>query len=775
VTRQKRLFILVITVLCAMAAATVIVVAAAMLIPLPMDKLSIPPSTCIYDCDGGLMYAFLAPDDRWRIKVSYEDVSEEFLQILVAYEDRFFWQHFGVNPFALGRAVIQNARAREVVSGGSTLTMQVARLLDPKPRTVLSKLRELLQAIGLELRYSKEEILGMYLNLAPYGGNIEGIGAAALLYFGKSPQELSTAEAALLVALPRSPEALRPDRHSEAARQARDEVLRRAVLFGAIDESLARSALSESVPSSRRSLPRTAPHLSRFLSRRYGPGNIYSTISPHIQSEVEKLLSQHVSSLRVDGISNGSVVVIDNITHSIVAYVGSADFYDDEASGQVDGVRSPRSPGSTLKPFIYAVAMDKGLITPKMYLEDVPVSYGSYSPQNYSHTFSGIASAESALLQSLNIPAVNLLNSIGVDTLYDFLRRAGVTSLSAVHNYGLSMAIGGCDVTLIELTTLYSILANGGTLYPPSLVRPTHGTDNPLSPSRSLLSPASAYLISLILSSGTRPDLPSDWQSTSLPRVAWKTGTSYGHRDSWSIGFTSRYTVGVWLGNFSGEGSGRLVGAEVASPLLFRIIGRLSKGSEPEWLKPPASIEKRVVCSLSGMPAGPYCTDTTQDYYIKGKSPDRQCSLHKVALVDETTGMRVPDYLRGTEGIVEQTYIDWPPAVVAWRTAALDQGQQLPPLDPRYATKVAGGPPRITSPASTLIIQQGSAATPVTLVAEAGVGSLQLYWFIDGEFVRTSRPGEAASYSLSPGTHELVCTDELGRAATMTISVSPPE
>lgn len=774
-TGKKRLCILIITLLCALAAATAIVVAAALLVPMPMDKLSTPPSTCIYDHDGGLMYAFLAPDDRWRIKVTYEDVSDEFLRILVAYEDRWFWQHFGVNPLALGRAVIQNARARHVISGGSTLTMQVARLLDPKPRTVLSKLKELLQAIGLELRYSKEEILGMYLNLAPYGGNIEGIGAAALLYFGKVPQELSTAEAALLVALPRSPEALRPDRYSEAARQARDEVLKRAVLFGVIDESLATSALSESVPSSRRAVPRTAPHLSWFLSRRYGPGDVHSTISSHMQSEVEQLLSQHVSSLRTDGISNGSVVVIDNVTHSVVVYVGSADFYDDEASGQVDGVRSKRSPGSTLKPFIYAIAMDKGLITPRTYLEDVPVSYGSYSPQNYSHTFSGVVSAESALLQSLNIPAVNLLNSIGVDTLYDFLRRGGVTSLSAPQTYGLSMAIGGCDVTLLELTTLYSILANGGTLYPPSLVRPTDGSDSPMSPSFSLLSPASAYLVSQILSSGTRPDLPLDWQSTSLPRVAWKTGTSYGHRDSWSIGFTSRYTVGVWLGNFSGEGSSRLVGAEVASPLLFRIMSRLSKGAEPEWLKPPVSIAKREVCSLSGMPIGVFCTDTTQDYYIIGRSSDRLCNLHKVALVDETTGMRVPDYLRGMDGIVEQTYIDWPPAVVAWRTATQAQGQQLPPMDPRYATKVAGDAPRITSPISTHIIQQGSSSTAVTLVAEAGTGSLQLYWFIDGEFVRTSKPGEATSYSLPLGTHELVCIDELGRAATMTLTVSPPD
>jgi len=755
------------------------VIAAALLVPLPMDKLQIPPSTCVYDAEGRLMSAFLAPDDRWRITVSYEDVSTEFLDMLIAYEDRWFFWHFGVNPLSLCRALIQNIRAGKIVSGGSTLTMQVARLLDPKPRTVPSKVKEVFQAIGLELRYSKKQILSMYLNLAPYGGNIEGIGAASLLYFGKEPIELSTAEAALLVALPRSPEALRPDRFPDAARRARDTVLKRAFDREVIDEPLFTAALLTDVPTGRRELPKRAQHLSRYLAHRYGPGNIYSTISLPVQSDIEALLSKHVDSLRAAGISNGSVVVIDNISHEIVAYVGSADFYDAEASGQVDGVRAARSPGSTLKPFIYAIAMDQGLITPKSYLEDVPVSYSGYSPQNYSGTFSGVVSAASALTQSINVPAVNLLASIGVDKLFTLLRTAGVSSLSDRHTYGLSMAIGGCEISLLELTGLYSMLANGGTLYRPRLVRRADTQEHPSSPPITLLSEESAFLVSEILSTGSRPDLPSAWESTSLPKIAWKTGTSYGHRDAWCIGYSSGFTVGVWLGNFSGEGSSSLVGAEVASPLLFKIIGRLSKGSTSEWLTPPQSLARREVCSLSGMPAGPLCPETTVDYYIPDVSSNQVCNLHRVALIDESTGLRVPDYLRGTPGIAERVYVEWPASVVAWYVATGVAGvDMLPPLDPKYATKISGAPPRIISPQDNRTYQLRKGLPPeqqrLALIAEANVKTAKLYWFINGELVGTSKPGEAAFYTPVPGTHELVCQDELGRIDKMNLVILPP-
>lgn len=777
-SRARQLFTKALAILLiGVAAIIVTVITAALLVPMPMDRLYTPPSTCVYDAEGELMSAFLATDDRWRVTVSHKDVSAEFLDMLIAYEDRWFKTHFGVNPLALCRALIQNIEAGRIVSGGSTLTMQVTRLLDPKPRTMSSKVREIFQAIGLELRYSKSEILSMYLNLAPYGGNIEGIGAASLLYFGKEPIELSTAESALLVALPRSPEALRPDRSPEAAKQARDTVLRRAFDRGVIDESLFTAALSMGVPSARRELPKRAQHLSRYLASRYGPGNIHSTISLSVQSEVETLLVKHLDILRDSGVSNGSVVVIDNATHNVIAYVGSADFYDTEAAGQVDGVRAARSPGSTLKPFIYAMAMDQGLITPMSYLEDVPVSYSGYSPQNYSETFSGIVSASSALIQSLNVPAVNLLASVGVDKLYTLLRQAGVSSLSDQHSYGLSMAIGGCEITLFELTGLYSMLANGGTLYPPALASETSTGRYSTSPPATLLSEESAFLISQILCGGTRPDLPSSWESTSLPKIAWKTGTSYGHRDAWSVGYSSRFTVGVWLGNFSGEGASSLVGAEVASPLLFRIMGRLSRGAAADWLTPPKSLSRREVCSLSGMPAGPLCPETTVDYYIPAVSSDRVCNLHRVALVNESTGMRVPDYLRGTPGIIEKAYIEWPASVSAWYTATGVSGQAPPPLDPGYATRTAGEPPRITSPLYDRTYQLREGVAPeqqrLALVAEASVGTTQLYWFIDGELVGTSKPGEAAFYTPESGTHELVCQDELGRTAKMNLVISP--
>lgn len=773
----------------------------------PMAKLWTPTSTLVYDSQDGLMAAFLASDDRWRVNVSLEEVSDEFIRMLIAYEDRWFFRHFGVNPLAMGRAIIQNLRTRSIVSGGSTLTMQVARLLDPKPRTITSKVVEIFQAISLELRYSKRDILEMYVNLAPYGGNIEGIGAASLLYFGKSPAELSTGEAALLVALPKAPESLRPDRFGDAARAARDEVLRRAVRFGAIDEASCTEALLEPAPTSRRELPSVAPHFTRLVAQRHGPGRIYTAISPYIQTEVERLLAQHVARLREDGITNGAVVVIDNLNLRVVAYVGSADFHDTAAAGQVDGARARRSPGSALKPFIYAMAFDRGIITPRSYLEDVPVSYGEYSPQNYSGTYSGLVSAQSALSQSLNVPAVNLLAEIGVDSFSSFLRDAGISSLARSRAYGLSLAIGGCEVSLLELTTAYSALANGGVLQPASMVTavaPTNAAPaaaptatlagssaaTPASssavtsaavqtrPALRLLSSESAFLVTEILSDNARPDFPPGWESTSLPRVAWKTGTSYGHRDAWSIGYSPRYTVGVWIGNFSGEASSKLIGAEAAAPLLFQIMNRLLEGTETEWFRRPETLVKREVCSLSGMPIGPYCSVAVDDYWIPGKSSEQVCDLHRSSLIDQSTGLRVPDYLRGTDGILERTYIEWPPAVASWMAATGATGYRPPPLDSRFAQKISGDPPRIVSPIRGREYELRPGVAPdqqkLALVAEAGSGVRQLYWFIDGEFVGSAAPGEAVFYTPAPGTHELVCQDELGRTARLSFVVTAP-
>lgn len=829
--RRNRLKVVLLVTLSCAAAITAGVFVAALSTTVPMAKLWTPTSTLVYDSQGGLMAAFLASDDRWRVNVSLEEVSDEFIRMLIAYEDRWFFRHFGVNPLAMGRAIIQNLRTRSIVSGGSTLTMQVARLLDPKPRTITSKVVEIFQAMSLELRYSKRDILEMYVNLAPYGGNIEGIGAASLLYFGKSPAELSTGEAALLVALPKSPESLRPDRFGDAARAARDEVLRRAVRFGAIDEASCTEALLEPAPTSRRELPSVAPHFTRLVAQRHGPGRIYTAISPYIQTEVERLLAQHVARLREDGITNGSVVVIDNLNLRVVAYVGSADFHDTAAAGQVDGARARRSPGSALKPFIYAMAFDRGIITPRSYLEDVPVSYGEYSPQNYSGTYSGLVSAQSALSQSLNVPAVNLLAEIGVDSFSSFLRDAGISSLARSRAYGLSLAIGGCEVSLLELTTAYSALANGGVLQPASMVTavaPTNaapaaapaaapsatlaGTSSatPASssaatstakptgtsarssaaaptaasaavqtrPALRLLSPESAFLVTEILSDNARPDFPPGWESTSLPRVAWKTGTSYGHRDAWSIGYSPRYTVGVWIGNFSGEASSKLIGAEAAAPLLFQIMNRLLEGTETEWFRRPETLVKREVCSLSGMPVGPYCSVAVEDYWIPGKSSEQVCDLHRSSLIDQSTGLRVPDYLRGTDGILERTYIEWPPAVASWMAATGATGYRPPPLDPRFAQKISGDPPRIVSPIRGREYELRPGVAPdqqkLALVAEAGSGVRQLYWFIDGEFVGSAAPGEAVFYTPAPGTHELVCQDELGRTARLSFVVTTP-
>lgn len=735
-------------------------------VPLPRHKLFPPSSTLVFDRDRKLMYAFTSKDDMWRIRTSLDNISPVLQKFLIRYEDRWFYWHPGVNPIAIIRAFRENTARGRVISGGSTLTMQIARIMEPKKRVWYNKMIEVFRAFQLEQRFSKRKLLEIYFNIAPYGGNIEGVAAASWMYFGKEPAQLSSGEAALLAVLPNSPTALRPDAYPERARKARNHLLKYVYRCGLINTKEYRESLAEETPGCRIPWPAVAPHLCYELRRRYpDEARIISTVKLNTQVLAEDMLRIHVRKLRPEGITNGAVVVLDNKTHELLAAAGSADFNNIYDQGQVNGFLAPRSPGSALKPFVYAMGVERGLITPQHYLEDVPVDFSGYCPENYDRTNNGLVSARAALGRSLNVPAINLLADLGDDGLYDLLRRANFSTIAPEDRYGLTIVVGGCEVNLLELSALYSSLACRGNYTFPKLTKAQAA-----GLTVKLFSLGAAYIITDILTEVTRPDLPACWEFTSLPKVAWKTGTSYGHRDAWSIGYNPQYTIGVWVGNFNGEGRPGLAGAESAAPLLFELFNKIKQKTAGEWFEQPPEVDTREVCALSGLAPGPYCQNLVRELYLTNASPDQQCTFHQEALVDVATGFRLPPHYtsvaRNTRPMI---YIKWPPRVASWFQRNGRFIDRLPPLLPEWQQLTPGQAPVIRSPLANYEYQLRPGVAlefqKICLDAAAANDVRQLYWFIDGIFFGAVKPGGKLFYMPEEGRRQIVCQDDQGRSA----------
>jgi len=531
-------------------------------------------STLVVDNDGRLLTPFRARDGAWRLPVTPEQVDARYLRMLVAYEDKRFDSHWGVDPLAVLRALGQWARAGHVVSGASTLTMQTVRLLEPRPRTVGAKLIEMVRAVQLEWHYDKRAILGMYLTLAPYGGNLEGVRAAALFYFGKEPDRLTDAEAALLVALPQSPEALRPDRHAAAALAARGRVLDRMTATGLIGAQAAAEATPQPVPGARRPAVHMAAHLAERL-RAADPQSplIRTFVEGGLQTQLEALARRY--QLKLEEGATIALLVVENAGREVRAYVGSGDYFDSGRLGQNDLVQAVRSPGSTLKPFIYGLAFDDLLIHPETIVVDRPMRFGDYEPENFDKRYRGQLTAREALQLSLNLPAVALLNRMGPMRLVGALETAGTPLRlpEAVGVPGLPIALGGAGITLADLVTLYAGLADGGS------VRPLRYTQaSPAGEPVSIMQPSSAWYITRILADMPPPPGMLAPRNRAQGRtVAYKTGTSYGFRDAWAIGYDSRYTVGVWVGRPDGTFSPGRMGRDAAAPVLFEVFDMLPR------------------------------------------------------------------------------------------------------------------------------------------------------------------------------------------------------
>ncbi len=536
--------------------------------PLGQD---IETSHVVLDRDGRLLRAYATAEGRWRLPATVKDVDPRFLKLLFAYEDKRFYEHDGVDVLALGRAAFQLVTQGHIVSGGSTLTMQVARLLEPREhRSFDAKLRQITRALELERALNKQQILALYLTLAPYGGNLEGIRAASLSYFGKEPRKLSLAEAALLVALPQSPELRRPDRFPEIARAARDRVLDRAAAAGVVPRDEVVRAKQAPVPHERKPLPVLAPHAGdQVVAAEPDRRTHRLTIDAGLQKTLQDLARERAHALGPK--ISVAIVAVDNETSEVRARVGSADYFDERRAGQVDMTQALRSPGSTLKPFIYGLAFEDGLLHPETLIDDKPVRYGNYAPENFDLTFQGTVTVRRALQMSLNVPAIAVLNKVGVSRLSARLTQTGAALvLPKGEAPGLAMGLGGVGIKLSDLVMLYAGLARQGAALP------LRERESAVIPSaRRLLDPVAAWYVGNILIGAPPPD-------NAMPgRIAFKTGTSYGYRDAWAVGFDGRMTIGVWVGQADGAPVPGLYGRGSAAPILFDAFSRTGTATAP--------------------------------------------------------------------------------------------------------------------------------------------------------------------------------------------------
>jgi penicillin-binding protein 1C len=656
----------------------------------------------------------------------------------------------------------------------------------------------------LEAHYSKAEILQLYLNLVPYGSNIEGVKSAALLYFQQPPDYLSLAQTVTLAIIPNRPSGLVLGKNNAAIVRERNRWLlyfKQEKRFPAQDIT---DALLEPLDAQRHPAPTLAPHLARRLVQAQpGKALIRSAIRPATQAKAEDLARNYVRRLATVGISQAAVLVVNNRTHAVEAYIGSANFSDNRTSGQVDGVRAVRSPGSTLKPLLYGLALDRGLVTPKTVLPDVPTNFQGFRPENFDKHCQGEVTMEHALTYSLNIPAVRILSEVGIDNFTHTLSQANFRQVARdAPRLGLSTILGGCGTTLEELTGLYSALANGGrwasltyelgsgnykspanNARSKAKHRQPNTRTSQLIPSNSkrLLSEASAYLLTDILAQRTRPDLPMDAASSRhLPRIAWKTGTSYGRRDAWSIGYNRQYTIGVWVGNFNGQGSPALTGADVASPLLFDLFNALAYNSSSEWFVPPTSLDFRLVCAETGLVPGENCPNQLLDYYLPGASGSRRCQHQQEVLVSADGNYSYCRACAPATGYRRELFPNLLPEVLAYRETQGLPTRRLPPPNPACrlvrgtSTDNPEAPPllAITSPAGHAEYVLNAAEKQQLLLSCAAAAEVrQVYWYVNDQFLQAAKATERVFFRPPTGQVKISCADDHGRNVDVRVLV----
>ncbi|MDD3518710.1 MAG: penicillin-binding protein 1C [Chromatiales bacterium] len=722
--------------------------------------------------DGTPLRAFADEEGVWRYPVTLAEVSPLYVEALLNYEDRWFRHHPGVNPLALVRAAWQWLRAGRVVSGGSTLTMQVARILDAHERSIGGKSWQMFRALQLEWHLDKDAILTLYLNLAPFGGPLEGVQAASFAWLGKPAASLSHAEAALLAVLPQAPSRLRPDRHPERAQAARDKVLDRMQKLGVWDAETVADARMERVGRRFDAQPLLAPLLAqRLKTRALETGRLRTTLDAGLQWSIEQRLLARLAQWPER--TSAAVLVVENDTLFVRAYAGSVDFNDDSRFGHVDMVRALRSPGSTLKPFLYAIALDDGLIHSESLLVDAPQAFGGYRPGNFEGGFHGPVSVREALQRSLNVPAVDVLDRLTPERFVAIARNGGLRlQLPDGGAPNLSMILGGVGTTLENLVESYGALARGGMTGGLRFV-----TDDPLI-ERRMMGEGAAWIVRDMLESQPRPGTSPDMLLAGSRQVAWKTGTSYGYRDAWAVGVTDRYSIGVWVGRPDGTPLPGHYGAVTAAPLLFEIVDGLP-GRAPFADRParPASVEPAVICWPLGTPVDAAREDL--------------CHQRRTAwLLNGTAPPTLPDRLRGTAGGLQRLWVNpatgrrvdaqcrvkrreareialWPAAVEPWLSPELRAKGRLPPVDRSCPAPPAGQGAQLSIVGvsnNSVLRRAGADGRPPLVTLRVVGGDGDVYWMVNGRMEKRAGPREAFLRRFGePGRYEVTAMDETGR------------
>lgn len=746
-------------------------------LPMPDDDLA----RVVLAEDGTPLWRFADADGVWRYPISPDEVSPLYLEALLTYEDRWFYRHPGVNPLALARAAWLNLQGGRVVSGGSTLSMQVARLLDPHARTVPGKLRQLWRTAQLEWHLSKREILQLYLNRAPFGGTLQGVAAASWAYLGKSPRHLTPAEAALLAVLPQAPSRLRPDRHPERAQRARDKVLQRLADYQAWPAQRIQEAREEPLLLAPRQEPALAPLLARRLNRADSPPLIRTTLDASLQRRLEDLLLGWRA--RLPERTSAAVLVVEAQTMAVRAYLGSIDLGDARRFGHVDMVHALRSPGSTLKPFLYAMAMDDGLIHSESLLQDVPRRYGDYRPGNFSMGFSGPVSASAALALSLNLPAVQLLEAYGPKRFAARMRMGGMPLvLPPLAEPNLSLILGGAGSRLEDLVGGYAAFARDGKSARIRL-QPT----DPLV-ERRLLSPGAAWIVRRILSGQSRPDRDPHAELVQRPQLAWKTGTSYGFRDAWSVGVGPRYLIGVWIGRPDGTPVPGQFGLASAAPLMLQVHDLLSnrdsqRGISAPAVRVPQSVGVAAICWPLGQPMSrqdPNCRRQRFAWTLDGTTPptlqaaDQPLGLGlREAIWVNDRGLRVD---AGCPGAKAREVALWPAPLEPWLPRAERRAARLPAVEGSCPPQSPASAP----PLSIVGVRPGdhlrrpaTSREPLQLPVSALGGGGQRWWFLNGRPVGETRGQDSLLVRFEQaGRIELSALDESGETARVEFQVS---
>ncbi|MCB6634083.1 penicillin-binding protein 1C [Bacteroides faecis] len=738
---------------------------------LPRHLFHVPYSTVVTDRNEELLGARIASDGQWRFPPR-NTTPEKIKECLITFEDKHFYHHWGVNPFAIGRAFYQNVKNKRIVSGGSTLTMQTIRLARNESRTFREKLIEMIWATRLEFRASKEEILSMYISHAPFGGNVVGLDAAAWRYFGHSADDLSWAESAMLAVLPNAPAMIHLSKGRKTLLDKRNRLLKQLLEKKTIDSSTYELAISEPLPDEPHALPQIAPYLvSRFYQERNGEYS-RSTINKGIQTQVEDLAERWSNEFGRSDIRNLAILVIDIPSNQVVAYCGNVHFDRKQGGNQVDVIQAPRSTGSILKPFLYYAMLQEGSLLPDMLLPDVPVNINGFTPQNFSMQFEGAVPASEALARSLNIPAVTMLQRYGVPKFHSFLQQVGLKTINrSSSHYGLSLILGGAEATLWDVTNAYAMMGRSLLQLPQtscSLLLPTSRITESTGP----FQPGAVWQTFDALKEVNRPE-EIDWKSIpSMQTIAWKTGTSYGFRDAWAVGVTPRYAVGVWVGNATGEGKPGLVGAQTAGPVLFDIFNLLPSSS---WFTRPAGIfVEAEVCRKSGHLKGRFCDETDTLLVLPAGLRTEACPYHHLVTLSADESQRIYENCANTEPTLRKSWFTLPPV---WEWYYKQHHPEYKPLPPFKAGcgEDTFQPMQFIYPPMNARIK-----LPKQLDGSKGFLTVELahnnpnatvFWHLDETYQAQTQDFHKISLQPAAGKHSLTAVDGEGNTISTTFFV----